>query len=167
MWLAAAHQDLVIPTNRGKSVLVIGALSNYYGLMHHIVTDEPNTTINFVRFFEQLAKKFNGQLTTVVMDNLRQHHCNQIKELSNTKNVELLYTPAYSCELNAIETLWGRVKNLWQKFLIQNEGKPMKTDDIIQKIDEILKNLCKETCISMSRSHFKAMLKSIRKGEIV
>ena len=44
------------------------------------------------------------------MDNARYQYNNQVKELAASLDLELLYLPAYSPNLNLIERLWKLVK---------------------------------------------------------
>jgi len=48
---------------------------------------------------------------TVVLDNARYQHCVFIQELATTLNIQLLFLPGYSPNLNLIERLWKFTKN--------------------------------------------------------
>ena len=47
---------------------------------------------------------------TLVTDNARYQKCRIVQELAETLDIELLYLPAYSPNLNLIERLWKFVK---------------------------------------------------------
>ncbi len=47
---------------------------------------------------------------TLVMDNARYQKCKMVKALATQLNIELLFLPAYSPNLNLIERLWKFVK---------------------------------------------------------
>ncbi|CRI63461.1 transposase (fragment) [Thiocapsa sp. KS1] len=47
---------------------------------------------------------------TLVMDNARYQKCTIVTALASQLNIELLYLPAYSPNLNLIERLWKFVK---------------------------------------------------------
>jgi hypothetical protein len=53
------------------------------------------------------------------------------------------------------------------KNLIENNGNQMKEEEIITKITEILDTVPSETYIGMSKSHYSAMVSSIRGGKMV
>ena len=55
---------------------------------------------------------------TLVLDNARYQRCALVKELAATLNIELLFLPAYSPNLNLIERLWKFVKKqcLYSKY---------------------------------------------------
>jgi transposase len=60
---------------------------------------------------------------TLVLDNARYQKCRLVWELANTLNIELLYLPAYSPNLNLIERLWKFVKKqcLYSKYYSEFE----------------------------------------------
>ena len=47
---------------------------------------------------------------TLVMDNARYQRCRLVQELAATLNIELLFLPSYSPNLNLIERLWKFTK---------------------------------------------------------
>lgn len=47
---------------------------------------------------------------TLVMDNARYQHCKLVQEAARTLNIEILFLPSYSPNLNLIERLWKFVK---------------------------------------------------------
>ena len=71
MWLAKAHQDLRIPTKRGRSFTLIGAISTRHGMVHFKMLEESNTNATFKEFFTELLEILSNESCTIVMDNLR------------------------------------------------------------------------------------------------
>ena len=55
---------------------------------------------------------------TLVLDNARYQRCQLVIDLAATLNIELLYLPSYSPNLNLIERLWKFVKKkcLYAKY---------------------------------------------------
>lgn len=55
---------------------------------------------------------------TLVLDNARYQRCRIVEELASQLNIELLFLPAYSPNLNLIERLWKFVKKkvLYSKY---------------------------------------------------
>jgi transposase len=47
---------------------------------------------------------------TIVLDNARYQHCSTVREYAELLNIELLFLPPYSPNLNLIERLWKFVK---------------------------------------------------------
>jgi transposase len=58
----------------------------------------------------QLAASFLDLPITIVLDNARYQHCRFIIDLAAELNIELLFLPPYSPNLNLIERLWKFVK---------------------------------------------------------
>ena len=52
----------------------------------------------------------NDNPTTVVMDNAKYQRCNMVMELAVKLNIELLFLPSYSPNLNIIERYWKWLK---------------------------------------------------------
>ena len=48
---------------------------------------------------------------TLIMDNARYQRCELVREQSRRLDIELLFLPAYSPNLNLIERLWKLVKS--------------------------------------------------------
>ena len=59
---------------------------------------------------KKISKKYPGEKISLVMDNARYQYNNQVKELAASLDLELLYLPPYSPNLNLIERLWKLVK---------------------------------------------------------
>ena len=55
---------------------------------------------------------------TLVMDNARYQRCNVVREFAESLDIELLFLPSYSPNLNLIERFWKFVKNqcLYSKY---------------------------------------------------
>jgi len=58
----------------------------------------------------EIDRRYPGEAITVVMDNARYQRSRKVQELANHLNVELLFLPPYSPNLNLIERVWKLVK---------------------------------------------------------
>lgn len=61
-------------------------------------------------FFEAFSKFDIQPGTVVLMDNVRFHHTQIVKEYAKKRNIFLLYTPPYSPQFNPIELVFSMVK---------------------------------------------------------
>ena len=89
---------------------VLGALN---AITHELVTVTNDTYINAQSVCELLraiAALGLGVPITLVLDNARYQKCELVLALAEELNIELLYLPAYSPNLNLIERLWKFVK---------------------------------------------------------
>lgn len=108
-----------IPTPSGrKRVNVLGALN---AVTHELVTVINETYINSESVC-QLLRKISAIGSTVpvtlVLDNARYQYCKAVQEYAELLNIELLFLPSYSPNLNLIERFWKFVKNqcLYSKY---------------------------------------------------
>lgn len=89
---------------------VLGALN---AITHELVLVTNDTYINALSVCDLLRRIAALELTvpiTLVLDNPRYQKCHLVRDLAATLNIELLYLPTYSPNLNLIERLWKFVK---------------------------------------------------------
>jgi len=89
---------------------VLGALN---AITHELLTITNDTYINAESFCALLYKLAALQLSvpiTLVLDNARYQKCALVAAVAASLQIELLYLPAYSPNLNLIERLWKFVK---------------------------------------------------------
>lgn len=81
-------------------------------------------------FLAELSKEFNDDIITIIMDGAGWHKAHS---LSIPENIQIIYLPPYSPELNPIERLWLYIK----KSIMRN--KIYETmDDLEQAVSEFL-----------------------------
>jgi transposase len=104
---------LLLPSASGrKRHNVLGA---YDPMTHEAITVTNDTYINqdvFCEFLEKIAKAYadSGRPITLILDNARYQKCQSVASKAKELNIELLYLPPYSPNLNLIERLWRFVK---------------------------------------------------------
>ena len=57
----------------------------------------------------------------VVMDNLSSHKSQKVEELINSCHAELRFLPPYSPDLNPIEKMWSKVKQILRGLMARAE----------------------------------------------
>lgn len=105
------------PSGR-KRFNVLGALN---AVTHELITVTNDTYINAQSFCDLLWRISRLDLRvpiTLVLDNARYQKCKLVWELAESLDIELLYIPPYSPNLNLIERLWKFVKKqcLYSKY---------------------------------------------------
>ncbi len=101
-----------------KRFNVLGALN---AITHELVLVTNETYITATTVCELLRQLAALHLTvpiTLVLDNARYQKCQLVEALAASLQIELLYLPAYSPNLNLIERLWKFVKKtcLYSKY---------------------------------------------------
>lgn len=89
---------------------VLGAVNAVTHQLFHIHNTETINAVVIMDFFKQLRGQYTHLPISIVLDNARYQHCKAVKEVAKTLNIELLFLPAYSPNLNLIERLWKFVK---------------------------------------------------------
>lgn len=71
-----------------------------------------------VDFLKQLKKHYGDIPLKIVLDNARYQHCKLVESVAKQLNIELLFLPSYSPNLNIIERLWKFTKKkvLYAKY---------------------------------------------------
>ncbi len=101
-----------------KRFNVLGALN---AVTHELITVMNDSYINAQSVCDLLWKvaRLNLKMPiTFVLDNARYQKCAVVYSLAQSLNIELLYLPSYSPNLNLIERLWKFVKKkcLYSKY---------------------------------------------------
>ena len=101
-----------------KRFNVLGALN---AITHEVITVTNDSYINaqsVCTLLRHLAALHVNIPLTLVLDNARYQKCAIVQELAVLLNIELLYLPSYSPNLNLIERLWKFVKKqcLYSKY---------------------------------------------------
>ena len=89
---------------------MLGALN---AITHELVMITNDTYIkadSVCELLRRIAKLNLSMPITLVLDNASYQKCNLVTALALQLNIELLYLPAYSPNLNLIERLWKFVK---------------------------------------------------------
>ncbi|MBT3583255.1 IS630 family transposase [Candidatus Woesearchaeota archaeon] len=97
---------------------VLGAIN---AISLELITVVNTTYINansICVMLKKIKKQYEGKTITIILDNARYQKCKLVMELATVLNIELLYLPTYSPNLNIIERLWKFVKNdcLYSKY---------------------------------------------------
>ena len=108
-----------MPTPSGRKRLNVLAALNC--ITHEIITIMNETYINSESFCELLTKIAALNLSTpitLVLDNAKYQKCKLVQDFADLKEIELLYLPSYSPNLNLIERYWKFVKKqcLYSKY---------------------------------------------------
>jgi len=139
---------LFIKASSGRNrINVLGAVD---AISKEVITLCNTTYINaqtIVDFLIQIKERYGGKPIKIVLDNARYQHCKFVEEAAKELEIELLFLPSYSPNLNIIERLWKFTKKkiLYAKYY--DTPKKFHTaitnffNDVSQKHMEDLENL--------------------------
>jgi transposase len=77
-----------------------------------MVIEGATDTDVFVAYVEHVLRPVLKPGMVVVMDNLGPHKSPSVKEMINEAGAEIWYLPPYSPDLNPIEKMWSKIKEL-------------------------------------------------------
>ncbi len=102
------------PKARGPNYTVIGALTTQGFVASHMLNGSMRIP-EFLRFLEEGLFPRLEKGTTIVMDNLRVHHCAEAQALAIAHGFAFVFVPPYSPKFNPIEEAWSKVKAFLRK----------------------------------------------------
>jgi len=104
-------QRLFVKTPAGRQRLnVLAALNAVTKEIVSVANDTSVTAETVCTLLYRLAAVHVGMPLTLVLDNVRYQRCALVQEVAAQLNIELLFLPAYSPNLNLIERFWKFVK---------------------------------------------------------
>jgi transposase len=89
---------------------VLGALNAITKEVVTVTNDSYITAVEVCQLLDKLAALNLGVPISVVLDNARYQHCALVEKHARHLNIELLFLPSYSPNLNLIERFWKYVK---------------------------------------------------------
>lgn len=104
-------------TSGRKRFNVLGALN---AISHELITISNHAYINawsVCELLEKLHQRYRDLPIVLVMDNARYQKCQLVLEKAQNLNIQIIFLPPYSPNLNLIERLWKFVK----KEVLYNE----------------------------------------------
>lgn len=100
-----------IPSPSGRQRFnVLGALHATTLQVVTVTNDSYINSLSVAKLMCQIAVEFAGLPITLLMDNARYQRCRFVLDLATALDIELLFLPSYSPNLNLIERLWKFVK---------------------------------------------------------
>lgn len=113
------------PQRKRERRTVFGAVNPHTGDLMESVEDKGNT-LSFFRFLCKCVNKNEGKKVYMVLDNVRFHHAKRLQPILEKykKQIELVFLPPYSPDLNPIERVWWLMRkqvthNRWVKSMEQ------------------------------------------------
>src|ERR1043166_126876 len=103
-----------VPRNHGTNLTVVGAVA-LDGVRAIMAYEAGTTKAAFPRFVRAALPPNLRRGDVVVMDNLKSHYAEGVRESIESVGASLLYLPPYSPQLNPIEHTWSKLKALLRR----------------------------------------------------
>lgn len=121
-----------------KRINILGAFDFKNFSIITTLTEEKCDKEQMVKFLQKIRKKYVHEKIIIVLDNAAYNHAKYTKAYAEWYNIELLFLPAYSPNLNLIERLWKFTK----KKLVHNRYYE-KFEEFSNKVNEYFENISK------------------------
>jgi transposase len=132
---------ILVPSGSGRQrYSVLGAVETRDDDFVSIRTAGAINTDVVCELLKEISATYSGEEITLMMDNARYQRSRLVMEMADALDMELLYLPAYSPNLNLIERVWRLVK----ARCLQNKYLPNFTL-FTGALDEFLDSLNGET----------------------
>jgi transposase len=109
-WLWCMTRVFVRASSGRQRYNVLGAINAVTLELVRVTNEGYITATTVCELLGQIAALNLAVPITVVMDNARYQRCQLVQTLARQLNIELLFLPSYSPNLNLIERLWKFVK---------------------------------------------------------
>ncbi|MBQ7608969.1 MAG: IS630 family transposase [Desulfovibrionaceae bacterium] len=93
-----------------KRYNVLGMLNFATKVVHTVTNDTYITATEVCKMLIILEEYYRGRTITLILDNARYQKCKAVMNLAKQLNIELIFIPPYSPNLNLIERFWKFVK---------------------------------------------------------
>ena len=121
---------------------ILGAIDSHNQEFTSIRTTENINALTLIRLLDLVNEKYPSIPISMVMDNARYQHCNAVKTHAAKLDIELLFLPPYSPNLNLIERVWKLTKKkcLTNKYHRDFSGFRAAIDRCLDDFEDKLKS---------------------------
>ena len=122
-----------VKTYSGRKLYnVLGALDFVTKKVLTVTNDSYITATEVCEMLRKISESYAGKEICLVLDNARYQKCTVVQKLAAELNIQLIYIPPYSPNLNLIERLWKFVKGeLRSKYYDDFDIFQQKIDSVI------------------------------------
>lgn len=138
---------MFIKTSPGRQrYSVLGAIESHSHEIISVTTDGTVSAALVTQLLDKIRQTHPEVPITLILDNARYQRCKEVAAHAASKEIELLYLPAYSPNLNLIERLWKLTK---KKCLTNRHYKNFS--DFREAIDSCLQRMSSDYLDDLKR----------------
>jgi transposase len=114
-WSLKGHAPIIERNGSHKGLNIVGAteiIKQFDSLTDCYSYDVSLDSSKIIKFLENLIDKNKGKMVKVILDNAGNHKSKAIKKFksAHSNDLQLIYLPPYSPELNPQENIWNKIK---------------------------------------------------------
>ncbi len=110
-------------SRKGKRISVIAVRNHKHQLLHSFYFKGSTNKEVFKTYLAEILLPNLPKNSYLIMDNAAFHKGEEIENLIKLANINLIYLPTYSPDLNPIEKKWAQVKSCYRKLSYYFEDK--------------------------------------------
>jgi transposase len=134
-----------VPHGHWKTMTFIGAL-RFDRIDAPCVLDQPVNRRSFLQYVKQFLAPTLGTRDVVLMDNLNCHKNREVRRAIRATGSKLWLLPAYSPDLNPIEQVFAKLKQLLRKAAERT------FDDVCERVAKLLDEFTPQECANYVRN---------------
>ncbi len=123
---------------KGKRISVIAVRNHKHQLLHSFYFNGSTNKEVFKVYLTEVLLPNLPKDSYLIMDNAAFHKGENIENLIKSANINLIYLPTYSPDLNPIEKKWSQVKSYYRKITHYFDDK-MQLLDLVLTEDKYAK----------------------------
>lgn len=148
-WFERGKQRIIKTFGKHRGVKLVGYLNYETGEIYCEEHDTYDAEV-FLQFLKNLLSRNKTGKTVVILDNARIHHAKLLQDFleDNKGQLQLIFLPPYSPNLNLIEGLWKWLKekviyNVFYKSLPEiRKNVNVFLENISAKPEKVIQRLC-------------------------
>lgn len=149
--------NLVVANSRGRNISVCSSMS-MDGMIHYRAILSAYNTWEFIIFLEEICQRLDRTPKIFIMDNVRFHHSAEVRETVEALGHRIHFLPAYSPQLNPIELLFSKWKNI-----IRSNVTIFDTNRLLEAINDASSHITQSDCIGWIHESTRYASKAIQR----
>ena len=148
-WFLKGQQRIIPTFGKHQGVKLVGTLDYETGEIFCVEEEKYDARV-FLSFLEKVLLKYSGQRIVMILDNARIHHAKLLLPFlrKHEYELELVFLPPYSPNLNLIEEFWGWLKRSCVYNVFYSSARKIRchiqkfVEEVNKKSAKVIDRLC-------------------------